>query len=148
MSLLPYVDVIKVLSLTTSSRIVVSQNSKVSKVGQQCTALINHVPVVSPNPVFVSPTVRHPPKPSPDVNVNVDVYHMSLEVALTSLEKWYSAGIRQSLAKWSLKQLFTLAVYDLGEASEETARVVAAGVDMPGCSGVLQQFKGNLWVSQ
>lgn len=77
----------------------------------------------------------------------MDVYLTSLGAALASVEKWYTAGIRQSLAKWSLKQLFTLAVHDLGEASEEITRTVARRVDVPGCSELLQQCKDHLQVS-
>ena len=76
------------------------------------------------------------------------VYLTSLGAALASVERWYSAAIRQSLAKWSLKQLFTLAVFDLGEASEQIAKTVARNVDVPGCSEVLlQQCRDHLQVS-
>lgn len=75
------------------------------------------------------------------------VYLTSLDAALALVEKWYTAGIRQSLAKWSLKQLFTLAVYDLEEAREEVARALARGVDASGCSEVLQQCRDHLQVS-
>lgn len=144
-SLILHADVIKVLSLTATSRIVVPQNSKLSKLGQQFAALISHIPGASPSASRTAPTVKHPPIPS--VDVSMGVYLTSLDAALALVEKWYTAGIRQSLAKWSLKQLFTLAVYDLGEAREEVARALARGVDASGCSEVLQHCRDHLQVS-
>ena len=140
-----HTDVLKVLSLTATSRIVVPQNSKLSKLGRQSAALISHIPGTSPKPNLTVPSVLHPTIPSLDVSMGV--YLTSLGAALASVERWYSAAIRQSLAKWSLKQLFTLAVFDLGEASEQIAKTVARNVDVPGCSEVLQQCRDHLQVS-